>query len=125
MTDSQQPQAPLNRPPTSASAADAVYRSKDAASKPGKTLGIVAFVLSFFLSLVGLILGIVALVQSRRSGYKNPWAIAAIIVGGIVLILTIVGFIMAAIFGAQALNTCAELGPGTHAVWGVPFTCNS
>lgn len=37
------------------------------AAVPGKTLGIVAFVLSFFVQLIALILGIVALVQSKKA----------------------------------------------------------
>ncbi len=35
--------------------------------------------LSFFVQLVALILGIVALVQSRKAGAKNGFAVAAII----------------------------------------------
>lgn len=45
---------------------------------PGKTLGIVALILAFFFQLLGLILGIVALNQSKGSGYSNApakWAI--------------------------------------------------
>ena len=43
-------------------------------------MGIVAFILSFFVQLVALILGIIALVQSRKAGHKNGWAVAAIII---------------------------------------------
>ena len=50
---------------------------------PGRTLGIVAFILSFFIALVGLILGIVALVQSRKAGQKNGFALAAIIISAV------------------------------------------
>ncbi|RZI80798.1 MAG: DUF4190 domain-containing protein, partial [Microbacterium sp.] len=54
---------------------------------PGKTLGIVAFVLSFFVQLVALVLGIVALVQSKKAGHGNGWAIAAIIISAVGLVI--------------------------------------
>jgi hypothetical protein len=44
---------------------------------PGKTLGIVGLVLAFVMPLLGLILSIVAKVQSRGAGAKNTpatWA---------------------------------------------------
>ncbi len=49
---------------------------------PGKTLGIVALIVAFFANLIGLILGIVALSQSRKAGVQNLPAVWAIIVGG-------------------------------------------
>ena len=57
---------------------------------PGKTLGIVAFIVSFFFGLLGLILGIVALVQSKKAGRGNGFAIAAIIIGGISVIVGLI-----------------------------------
>jgi len=54
---------------------------------PGRTLGITAFVLSFFLQAVALILGIIALFQSRRAGVTNNLAIAAVVIS-VVLLLT-------------------------------------
>ncbi len=47
---------------------------------PGKTLGIAAFILAFFCSIVGLILGIVALRKSKKVGQSNGFALAAIII---------------------------------------------
>jgi hypothetical protein len=93
---------------------------------PGKTLGIVAFVVSFFLSLVGLVLGIVALVQSRKAGVKNGWAVAAIIVGAVLLVLSIIlTIVIVSIVVGGLAAACAELGPG---VWdlesGGTITCN-
>jgi len=100
-------------------------------TQPGKTLGIVAFVLSILLPLVGLILGIVALVQSRKAGLKNPWALAAIIVGSVLVMLgIIVGILLLAIFLPAAaqltqeiLQQCQELGSGIHEINGVPVNC--
>ena len=48
--------------------------------------------MAIFFNVIGLILGIVALVQSRKAGYKNGWAVAAIVVGAI---LTVLGIIIA------------------------------
>jgi hypothetical protein len=85
---------------------------------PGRTMGIVAFILSFFVQLAGLIVGIIALVQSRKAGYKNGWALAAIIISSVLLVVSIiVGVFLIIGFGAAAAEyarLCSELGPGTH-----------
>ena len=96
-------------------------------SRPGRTLGIVAFVLSFFAQLIALILGIVALVQSKRAGQKNGWAVAAIIISSVLMVVgIIVGIWLLAVFLPQAaqftqeiLDQCRELGPGVHEINGV------
>ena len=67
---------------------------------PGKTMGIVAFIMSFFVSfffiqIVALILGIVALVKSKKAGYSNRWAVAAIIISSVLMVLTIIVAIIA------------------------------
>ncbi len=67
---------------------------------PGKTMGIVAFVMSFFVSfflvqIVALILGIVALRKSKKAGYSNRWAVAAIIVSSVLMVLTLIVLIVA------------------------------
>lgn len=95
-----------------------------AAVDPGKGLGIAALVLAFFIQLVGLILGIVALSKSKKAGFKNAPAVWGIILSidfGIGWVI----FFGALIAGAVALGaTCADLGPG---VWetaeGVTITC--
>ena len=60
---------------------------------PGKTLGIVAVVLAFVFTLLGLILGIVANNQSKAAGFKNTPAKAGIIIGAVFLVLGIIGAI--------------------------------
>ncbi len=97
------------------------------AENPGKTLGIVALIASFFIALLGLILGIVALNQSKKAGFKNGPAKAAIILSIIFMVIgLIVGIILitsgAALFGNLA-QVCAELGAGEHVVDGVTYTC--
>ena len=49
------------------------------AAAPGKTLGIVGLVFAFLFPLLGLILSIVAKVQSRGAGIKNTPATVGII----------------------------------------------
>ncbi|WJL95258.1 DUF4190 domain-containing protein [Microbacterium sp. ET2] len=132
MTDPQNPSAvppsaPQN-PPAYSSAPPPAYNSQPApgAPVPGKTLGIVAFVLSFFAQLIALILGIVALVQSRKAGVKNGWALAAIIISAVLMVIgIIVGIlVVTAIVGGLAA-ACAELGPGVHTLeGGGTITCN-
>ncbi len=95
---------------------------------PGKTLGIVALISAFFIQLLGLILGIVALNQSKKAGFKNGPAKAAIIIS---IVLMVIGIIVAialiaggaALFGNLA-QICADLGPGEHTVDGVTYTCS-
>ncbi|HYJ49743.1 MAG TPA: DUF4190 domain-containing protein [Microbacterium sp.] len=93
---------------------------------PGKTMGIVAFILSFFIQIVALILGIVALVQSRKAGHKNGWAVAAIIISSVLLVVSIiVAIAVFAALGAAAAEyarLCAEYGTGTHEINGITVT---
>ena len=62
---------------------------------PGKTLGIVGFILSFLVSLVGLILSAVGYSRSKRAGFKNGLALAGIIIGSINFVFGTLGFIAA------------------------------
>jgi hypothetical protein len=94
------------------------------ATVPGKTLGIVALILSFFFQLIALILGIVALSQSRKAGAKNTPALVAIILSivfGLVWILIVGGLIATSV---ALLGQCADLGPGVHEISGVTVTCS-
>jgi uncharacterized membrane protein len=102
------------------------------AENPGKTLGIVALIASFFISLLGLILGIVALNQSKKAGFTNGPAKAAIILSIIFMVLGVIAIILVfalggTLFGAAMQNlaeVCAELGAGEHTVDGVTYTCS-
>lgn len=111
------------------------YTQPQGDTYPGKTLGVVALVLSciFFLGisvLVGLILGIVALVQSKNAGRKNGPALAAVIVASVLIVLgIIIGVIVALTVipaAAELARQCLELGPGTHTLSnGITITCGS
>lgn len=99
-----------------------------APANPGKTMGIVGLVLSIIgLHLIGIILGFVGLNQSKKAGQKNGFALAAIIVGFIGLILFLIfilagGALFGSLFGGLA-QVCAELGTGVWEVNGVTYTC--
>lgn len=129
MTDANAPADHTPPAPTYPSAPPAPAGAAPGAPVPGKTFGIVALIVAFFANIIGLILGIVALVQSRKAGHKNTPAVWAIIVGAV---LTVVGIIVAivlvSIFAAGAadlLRQCADLGPGTWTLDnGVTITCS-
>lgn len=122
--------APLAAQPTYSSAPPAPYGAPASPTVPGKTLGIVAFILAFFIQLVALILGIVALVQSRRAGHKNGWALAAIILSAVLMVLgLIIGLVVVVpliTFAQETVQACSEVGfEGTVVVRGVEVACNS
>lgn len=121
--------APAVYPPPSAYPAAPPPTGQYAApppAAPGRTLGIVAFILSFFMALVGLILGIIALVQSRKAGQKNGFALAAIIIGAVLCVVgTIIGIVAVSALvagAAEYARLCAEYGSGTHTIGGVDMT---
>jgi len=68
---------------------------------PGRTLGITAFVMSFFLQVIALILGIIALLQSRKAGVPNNFAIAAIVISAVVVTSGLIVWIAWAAFGGN------------------------
>ncbi|WP_194397948.1 DUF4190 domain-containing protein [Microbacterium atlanticum] len=117
-------------PPSYSSAPPAAYGAPAAGPVPGKTLGIVAFILSFFVQLVALILGIVALVQSRKAGHKNGWALAAIIISAVLMVLGVILFFALVVplltFSSEVLQACQAVDfQGTVEVRGLPVDCSN
>ncbi len=72
-----------------------------AADYPGKTLGLVGMILAIIpcTATIGLILSIVAYVQSNKVGIKNQKAFIGIIVGAIWIVLSIIAQITGAAAG--------------------------
>jgi hypothetical protein len=93
--------------------------------RPGRTMGIVGFVLSFvwILDLVGLIISIIAMVKSKRAGQKNGFALAGIIISiaGIIVFTGVVPLVTPPL--VQAAQECARLGNGVHIVGNSTYTC--
>lgn len=90
---------------------------------PSATLAIVALVLAVVpcTAVIGLVVGVVALVRSRRGGGGRGLAIAGVVVGA----LWVVAAIAAVAFGFTSIwQTCADLGNGVHQVDGVTYTCD-
>lgn len=122
------PAAPAYQQPAYSAApaydAPAGYGAAPGTPVPGKTLGIVAFVVSFFFNVIGLILGIVALVQSKKAGRGNGFAIAAIIIGSLSVILTIIVFFAFVVPTFSAATTCVNDPTAIVTVWGVDVPCS-
>lgn len=101
-------------------------------STPGRTMAIVALILAIIpgTQVIGLILGIVALVQSRKAGVKNGLAIAAIIVSVVLLIIGIIVVIALISFAASVggdlmtqVNACLQDPTGSVTYQGMTYTC--
>jgi len=93
-------------------------------SYPGKTLGIIGLIASVPFNVIGLILSIVALVQSKKAGYKNTPAVIGIIIGSVITIATVIVIIVLVGFAVAAIANCGDLGPGVHQVNGVAVSCS-
>lgn len=105
--------------------AAAPYPVASDAPVPGRTLGIVALVVSFFAALVGLILGLVAQSQSKKAGVPNTPAKVAIILSIVFMVLWILLIVILwfTVWG-PLMNACAGLGPGVYQTdGGVTLTC--
>ena len=93
---------------------------------PGRTLGIIALIVAFPFNIVGLIMGIIALVQSKRAGASNLPAVFAIIVGALLFVIGVIVLIVLFSTLGAALSACAGLPPGSVVeIGGTPFTCNT
>lgn len=124
-------QPPVSPPPAAPSAyavsapSAPVYAQSSQAVvvNPGRTLGIVGFILAFFVSPAGIIVSAIGLSRSRKAGQKNGLALAGLILSIVFLILSIV--IIAAVVAATAslISTCADLGGGVQQIKGVTVTC--
>lgn len=98
------------------------------AVNPGRTLGIVGFILAILIAPVGLIISIIAFVKSRKAKMGNGFALAGIIIG---ILFTIIGailtFVLIAFFAdltQQLIEACEGLPSGTPVtIAGTPSQC--
>lgn len=100
-------------------------------SSASKPLSIVALVLSFLLPLVGLILGIVALVQAKKAGEKSGMALAATIIGSVLTVLSLIvtavligGLLVVGDSAMEATAAC-EAGATSVEVYGQTLDCET
>ena len=103
----------------------AYSNSAAATNRPGRTLGIVGFALSFvgFIDVVGLVICIIAMVKSKRADQKNGFALAGMIISivGILFCGGIIALIAPPLIHAG--QECARLGDGTHVIGNSTYTC--
>lgn len=57
---------------------------------PGKSLGIVGLVLSFFFTLIGSVVSFIAWRTSRAAGYRNTPALVGVMIGAVTLAFWVV-----------------------------------
>ena len=118
--------APFGAPAATAPAAPFTAPAAPAAARnPYGTLGVVGFALSLLgpLSIAGLVVSIVALVQSKRRGFGNGFALAGIIIAGVGLLVAAVVIAVAVPALVDAAQTCARLGDGVHQIGDAQYTC--
>jgi hypothetical protein len=91
---------------------------------PGKVYGIISIILPFVgFGLVGLVLGIIGRIKSKRAGYKNVLALVGIILGAISVVVGILIIVAVVTALSQFGELCNDLGPGTHTQDGITYTC--
>jgi hypothetical protein len=94
---------------------------------PGRTLGIVGFILAILIAPVGLIISIVAFVKSRKAKMGNGFALAGIIIGVLFTLglILIIGLIAAAAPLIQEVATACQGVPSGEVVTvqGQTVTC--
>jgi hypothetical protein len=92
---------------------------------PFHVFGIIGFVLSFFaiVNIGALAISTVALVRSKKAGFRNRFALAGTVISSIGVIITILvtGFAVSTLVGAA--QTCARLGDGVHTIGSSTYTC--
>ena len=103
---------PTNTPPPYSAPTNYSQQAPATGENPAKTLGIVALILAIFLNIVGTIVGIVALVQSKKAGFKNGPALAAIIVGAVLFVVILIIVIVSVVFVGAAATELLELCQG-------------
>jgi len=78
-------------------AASADMDLTDKAEYPGQTMGVIALVMSFFLQVPALVLGIIAWMWSNKAGVSNVPAKVAVAVSAVLLVLgtlAVIGWII-------------------------------
>lgn len=74
---------------------------------PGYGLGIAAFIISFFVGVAGIVMGAVALKQSKQVGKRNSLAFAGFVIGIVKTaldVLAIIGMIVGLVFAVGYCN---------------------
>ncbi|RMI09628.1 hypothetical protein [Cellulomonas triticagri] len=95
-----------------------------APAAPGKGLAIAGLITAIVpcTTLIGLVISIIVLVKASRGTAAGK----GMAIGGIVafVLWTVAGVLVFALGMGTLIETCSELGNGTHYVDGVTYTCN-
>ncbi len=89
----------------------------------GGALPIVGFILAIIIPPVGLVISIIARVQSSKAGRKSLLALVGIIIGIVFTLGWIGGGIGIGVAVSHLANICSTLGPGVHQSGGATYTC--
>ncbi|GAA4675493.1 DUF4190 domain-containing protein [Frondihabitans cladoniiphilus] len=91
---------------------------------PGRTSGIVGFVIGIFIGVVGLVVGILSVRSSRRDGRVGGWGIAAIVVSLASMAVVAGVSVSYARYEISLANQCSVVGPGSYLTQsGTQVTC--
>ncbi|MBN9176423.1 MAG: DUF4190 domain-containing protein [Microbacterium sp.] len=88
-------------------------------------MSVVGFILAFPIPVAGIVVSIIALARSRKTGDRKGLAVAGVIVSAVGLLFTIVCLAILIPMAMQLIGMCAELGPGTHQIEGATYTCGA
>lgn len=89
------------------------------------TLSVVGFILAFPLPLAGMVVSIIALARSRKTGDRKGLAVAGVIVSALGLLFTVICLAILIPMAMHLIGMCAELGPGTHQIENATYTCGA
>lgn len=92
---------------------------------PGKVYGILSIVfgLTWLLSLVGLILGIIGRKKSKAAGHSTTVSTIGIVLSSISMVVGLIVGVILTLTTITLVQKCQELGPGTHYQNGTTLTC--
>lgn len=93
----------------------------------GLVMGIMALIFAFAIPPGGIIIGAIALSEARHGGYRNPLALWGFILGIVFSVLIVLMVVAGIVFGvglfSWLIDTCQQLGPGTHNEGGITYEC--
>jgi hypothetical protein len=75
------------------------------AATNSNTFSIVALILAFLVSPVGLVMGVIANTKSKKAGQKNGLALAAIIIGALGVVGIVLWIVMVVVLASSATTT--------------------
>lgn len=120
----QPPQPPLQppvQPPIQSQPSPVITPTQDS---PKNALALIGFILAFISSIAGLIVSIIALVKSRRTGVKSTLALWGVIISSVLLVIQLITTIVfTAFLLSPEVTRCLENGSAYVVVDGEVIEC--